>query len=159
MRLTLRTDLAMRVLMYCAAQEGRIVRTAQIAKHCNASLNHLLQIVSQLQAGGYISTTRGRAGGLKLAHSQDSIFIGPVFRMLEGDVPLTECFDTKRNSCPLIDSCRLKNYLHRAIESFYSELDRVTLSDLMTGNCGLHVLLTQGQALAAACTQTEVAAA
>ncbi len=62
MRLTIRTNLAMRVLMACAVNEGHMIRRAGIAKAANASENHLAQVVHLLAAGGYIETTRGRAG-------------------------------------------------------------------------------------------------
>jgi len=41
MRLTMRTNLAMRTLMFCAVNPGRTVRKAEIASYCNASENHL----------------------------------------------------------------------------------------------------------------------
>lgn len=151
MRLTTRTNLATRILMFCAVNEGSVVRSAEIATRCNASLNHLLQVVNLLQENGYVETQRGRAGGLRLARPMDQICIGQVFRLFECDIPFAECFDPASNSCPLISTCRLRGYLVRALEAFYHELDMVTLRDLVQGNCGLLTLLEVPDALNRAC--------
>ena len=137
LRLTTRTNLASRVLMFCAVNDDRTVRTVEIAARCNASLNHLLQVVNVLQAHGFVRTIRGRTGGLRLAMPMQGISMGAVFRALEGGAPFAECFDARTNTCPLSGDCRLKGYLTRALEAFFSELDRVTLADLVQGNCGL----------------------
>jgi Rrf2 family nitric oxide-sensitive transcriptional repressor len=141
MRLTIRTNLATRVLMACAVNDGQVVRTADIAKKCNASTNHLLQVVNLLQTSGFVETIRGRSGGLRLARAAQLISVGQVFRVFEAGVPFAECFDPTMNSCPLIASCRLRDYIRRALDSFYHELDMVTLADLVLGNCGLATLL------------------
>lgn len=141
MRLTTRTNLASRILMACAVNDGNTMRTAEIAERCNASVHHLLQVVNQLQFNGFIETVRGRNGGLKLARPMAQISIGEVFRVFEAGVPFAECFDAETNTCPLSGTCRLRSYISRALEAFYHELDLVTLSDLVEGNCGLTGLL------------------
>lgn len=141
MRLTTRTNLAIRVLMSCGVNEGRIVRTGDIAERCNASINHLLQVVNLLHEKGFVVAVRGRSGGLRLARPMHQISIGAVFRLFEGGMPVAECFDPPTNSCPLAPNCRLRSYIARALEAFYHELDLVTLLDLVKGNCGLEALL------------------
>jgi Rrf2 family transcriptional regulator, nitric oxide-sensitive transcriptional repressor len=141
MRLTIRTNLAARVLMFCAVNHGRTVRSADIAQACNASGNHLAQVIHQLQLNGFVATQRGRTGGLSLALPPAEISIGAVFRLFESGVPFAECFAPDGNTCPLTDACRLRNFIARAVEAFYHELDLVTLDDLVRGNCGLTGLL------------------
>ncbi|WP_022702657.1 RrF2 family transcriptional regulator [Pseudorhodobacter ferrugineus] len=151
MRLTTRTNLATRVLVFCAVNQGVTVRTADIAKRCNASVNHLLQVVNLLQNNGFIDTLRGRAGGLRLTRPMEDISVGAVFRVFEGGMPFAECFDEGTNTCPLTATCRLKGYLTRAVEAFYHELDQVTLADLVQGNCGLSALLDMSPARSVDC--------
>lgn len=81
MRLTTKTNLAARVLMACALNRGKTLRTSEIALMSNASLNHLLQVVNGLQAHGFIETLRGRHGGLRLARLPEQISMGSVFRL------------------------------------------------------------------------------
>lgn len=141
MRLTIRTNLAARVLMYCAVNAGRLVRSSDIALTCNASTNHIAQVIHKLQLCGFVETQRGRQGGLQLSRPANEISMGALFRTFEGGVPFAECFDPDSNSCPIAQQCRLRSYLTRAVEAFYAELDTVTLHDLVQGNCGLHRLL------------------
>lgn len=141
MRLTTRTNLALRVLMTCGINHGEKLRTADIAERCNASVHHLLQVVHTLQENGFVETLRGRGGGLKLSRDSEEISIGEVFRIFESGTPFAECFSPEGNTCPLISACRLRNYITRALDAFYHELDMVTLQDLVRGNCGLRELL------------------
>jgi len=141
MRLTTRTNLAMRALMFCAVNEGRTVRKSDIATACNASENHLAQVIHSLGLKGYLRTQRGRTGGLTLAHKPKDISVGEVFRTLESDVPFIECFAGGENNCPLHACCRLTCVLQEAVEAFYSRLDSVTLADLVVDNCDLNRLL------------------
>ena len=141
MRLTTRTNLAMRVLMFCAVNSGRLVRKVEIAQSCNASENHLAQVINLLSTHGFIHTVRGRAGGLKLAHSPEKISVGKVMRVFERDLPVTECFDRQTNTCPLIDACVFRDALRQALNAFYGVLDDYTLASLTHDNVALAQIL------------------
>ena len=141
MRLTIRTNLAMRTLMFCAVHEGRMVRKHEIARACNASENHLGVVVNMLGQAGYIETARGRNGGIRLAREPSGVSVGEVFRLFEATVPFAECFGAVDNHCPLTCACRLRVTLGRAVEAFYAALDGVSLADLVEGNDELAALL------------------
>ena len=134
MRLTTRTNLAIRALMYCGVHENETVRSAEIALACNSSANHLAQVINALNAHGFVTATRGRLGGVRLARAPRVINIGEVFRLFEADVPFTECFALETNTCPLVPACRLRSAIRRAVDAFYREMDLVTLDDLVKGN-------------------------
>lgn len=137
MRVTKRTNIAMRVLMYCAANTDRLVTKAEIARRCNASENHLAQVINQLAQMGYLHTQRGRNGGLELGRPATEIVIGDIFRALEAPVPIAECFADVDNTCPLTDACRLRSALHKASDAFYETLDPITLDALVCNNDSL----------------------
>ncbi|WP_151717610.1 RrF2 family transcriptional regulator [Gemmobacter serpentinus] len=141
MRLTTRTNLAMRTLMFCAINPDRIVRKSEVASACNASENHLAQVIHMLAQKGFLRTLRGRAGGLMLGRAAEAISVGEVFRVFEGGLPFTECFSESENACPLSGCCRLKCALAEALEAFYIRLDRVTVAELVRDNSGLEGLL------------------
>lgn len=134
MRITKRTNIAVRVLMYCTVNDDRLVTKSEIAACCNTSENHLAQVINRLGQLGYIHTLRGRKGGIELARPPGEIQIGDVFRALESHVPLTECFADVDNTCPLIDACRLRVAIADAAEAFYAHLDAITLDALVCGN-------------------------
>ncbi len=141
MRLTVRTNLAMRALMFCAVNSGRTVRKSEIAESCNSSENHLGVVINMLAQTGFIDTTRGRNGGVRLKVAPEALSVGKVFRVFEANVPFAECFAGAENHCPLTASCRLRGHLSAALEAFYAHLDTVTLADLVHDNTGLKSLL------------------
>lgn len=140
MRLTTRTNLAMRTLMFCAVNHGRIVRKHEIAVACGASENHLAQVIHLLARQNLLKTRRGRAGGMMLGSDASEIKVGTVFRIFEAVLPFTDCAE-QAGSCPLSAACRLKCVLSNALESFYKALDAVSLQDLVAGNTDLERLL------------------
>ena len=138
MHLTLRTSLAMRTLMFCAVNPGRIVRRAEIAEACGASENHLAQVIYLLAQNGYLRTIRGRSGGLTLAREPADISVGEVFRRFEKVLPFSDCIGHQEGRCPLAGACRLTCLLSAALEQFYITLDGQSLADLVQGNEALH---------------------
>lgn len=141
MRITKRTNIAVRLLMYCAANEGRLVTKSEIADCCNVSENHLAQVINQLGQLGFLHTQRGRNGGMALGKPAAEIQIGEVFRLVEGEQPETECFADRDGSCPLSGSCRLKVALADAAEAFFAALDGITLESLVCNNHDLLAIL------------------
>lgn len=133
MRLTQWTDFSLRVLMYCAASRGRAqpVTIAEIAQSHHISRSHLTKIVMTLSSLGYLATTRGRGGGLRLLRPAHEIRVGEVIRRTETDFTLVECFDPASNACLLDGRCRLKGALKRAMDRYLETLDEVTLEDLV----------------------------
>lgn len=141
MRLTTRTNLALRTLMFCALNPDRIVRKAEVARACNASENHLAQVIHLLAQRGYLKTVRGRSGGLSLGQTPEDITVGAILRSFEACLPFTECFSATENTCPLSGPCRLKSVFAGALEGFYAALDKVTVRDLVQDNSQLQALL------------------
>jgi Rrf2 family transcriptional regulator, nitric oxide-sensitive transcriptional repressor len=80
---------------------------------------------------GYLETTRGRGGGLRLLKPAQDIVLGEVVRQTETDFDLVECFDPERNHCAMDGSCRLKSVLQTALQRYLAVLDEVRLSDLL----------------------------
>ena len=155
MRLTTRTNLAMRILMVCAVNQNRRLPTIEIADLCNCSTNHAAHVVQRLHSEGHLDAWRGRAGGISLSRPMEQISVGEVFRLFEADIPFAECHDEKNNNCPLTNNCRLRDYIKRALEAFYHELDMVTLEDLVKGNCGLVELLAMHPGKTEVCSAKE----
>lgn len=130
MRLTDYTDYTLRVLMFCALNPGRSVTIAELADSHAVSKNHLMKIVNDLARQGLLQTTRGRGGGLRLLQAASDIHIGDVVRQSETDFRLVECFDASHNTCTLTAHCQLKQVFSVALQSYFAELDKVTLADI-----------------------------
>jgi Rrf2 family nitric oxide-sensitive transcriptional repressor len=133
MKLTNWTDYTLRVLMYCAACEGRAapVTITEVADAHGISRSHLTKIVVDLASQGLLETTRGRGGGLRLMRPAKDIVLGDVVRRTETDFTVVECFDPAINDCRLSGRCHLQGVLHQALQAFMAVLDGVTLADLV----------------------------
>jgi Rrf2 family transcriptional regulator, nitric oxide-sensitive transcriptional repressor len=133
MRLTNWSDYSLRVLMYCAAcaQREQPATISEIAEAHAISRSHLTKIVMTLSGMGYLETTRGRGGGLRLLKPAQDIVLGAVIRQTETDFTLVECFDNDNNTCRLNGHCRLKGAFQQAMEAYLRVLDGVTLADLV----------------------------
>lgn len=146
MRLTQWTDYALRVLMYCATHKQResAPTIAEIAEAHGISRSHLMKVVMELSAKGWLSTTRGRGGGLRLVKDPSQIVIGEVVRQMEEDFRLVECFNPDSNTCRIDGVCRLKGSLQQALQAYMQVLDGVSLAGLIaTAGSGSAVPLSQ----------------
>lgn len=130
MKLTLYSDYSLRVLMYIARQEHR-VQIDEIAKFYGISKNHLTKVVNNLATLGYIETTRGRGGGIRIKMAPEEINIGTLIRKTEEHFNLVECFDRETNTCPIAGICGLQGVLGEALNAYLSVLDKYTLQDIL----------------------------
>jgi Rrf2 family nitric oxide-sensitive transcriptional repressor len=87
-------------------------------------------VVHELGLKGYILTTRGKRGGIRLARAADQIVVGEVIRHTEPDFDLLECLNPDIDQCVITHTCRLKSVLFTARGNFLGELDKYTLADL-----------------------------
>jgi Rrf2 family nitric oxide-sensitive transcriptional repressor len=130
MRLAEYTDYTLRVLMYCAAHAGERVTIAELAERHALSKNHLMKIVNDLARRGWLETTRGRGGGLRLLADPSRLRVGEIVRGCETDFRLVECFDAASDRCTLTHDCRLKHLFGAALDAFFATLDQATLADI-----------------------------
>ena len=140
MQLTKFSDYALRILMHLAASDQR--RSARdIALAQGLSFNHLAKISQWLAAEGYVEATRGRGGGMRLAHAPEDISVGALLRKSEHGSPLVECLGEDGGCCVLTPACGLLPILAEAQEAFFAALDKRTLQDVMTRRSGLAALV------------------
>ena len=140
MQLTLYSDYALRTLIYLALWDDSAT-ISEIADQYQISRNHLVKVVHNLGKLGYITTVRGRHGGLRLAMPPDRINIGEVVRKTEPNFNLVECFDRQNNQCVITPACRLKGVLGEALRAFTTVLDQYTLADMTSNGEALRACL------------------
>ncbi len=126
MRLTRYTDYALRVLMHLATHPDRPASIGLIAKAYGISQNHLMKVVHDLGKEGFVATTRGRGGGLRLARPAGEIIVGDVVRHTEDGFQLVDC-----DTCVIASACGLRLALAEAVAAFLRVLDGKTLADLV----------------------------
>jgi Rrf2 family nitric oxide-sensitive transcriptional repressor len=130
MKLTSFTDYSLRVLIYLAADPRRRTIISEISTSFAISENHLTKVVHFLAKHGWVSTVRGKGGGLMLAKAPASIGLGDVVRDTEGAAMPAECFALDEGNCAISQYCRLRGVLGEAVDAFYAVLDRYTLADI-----------------------------
>lgn len=138
MQLNQQTDFAFRILIYLADhadankasgnQLGR-PKIREIAAFYRVSYNHLMKVANALATHGYVSSRRGKSGGLALARAPEAISLGDVARDIEAHWEVVECFGTA-SDCPLAHGCRLAPILTEALDGFWAALDKYTLADI-----------------------------
>lgn len=134
MRLTLHTDYGLRVLILLASKAGEPATIPEIAAAYGISRGHLMKVVNELGRLGYVTTTRGRNGGITLGQPAASIRVGEVVRRTEENLALVECFSKGGGAgCRIDGACRLKGALGEALGAFLSVLDGYTLEDIVKG--------------------------
>lgn len=144
MRLTRFSDIGLRVLVYLErADEQSLGRThpvtvAEIARQFDIPQNHLVKVVAELAKIGWVKSTRGRNGGLRLAADPATLTIGQVLRKLEGDE--NDLADCEGTDCALKADCQLRGMLRAGMRAFYEAMDRYTLSQVTSGATGEQVI-------------------
>jgi len=134
MRLTRQTNYAIRILMYCAANDDRLSRVGEIAAAYNVSELFLFKILQPLVEAGFVQTVRGRNGGIRLGRSASEITLRAVVEVTEESFAMAECFETGAVDCPLIDSCALNAALRDALNAFLTTLGGYTIEALVNSS-------------------------
>lgn len=141
MRLTRQTNYAIRLLMYCAANEGRLSRVAEVAAAYSVSELFLFKILQPLVEAKLVETVRGRNGGVRLAKPAAEITLFDVVRVTEESFAMAECFENDATDCPLIDSCGLNAALRKALDAFFDVLESYSIDDLVKARPSMRDLL------------------
>lgn len=134
MQITTHTDYALRVLIYLARSSNNRATITEIADFFDISRNHLVKVVHQLGVKSFVTTTRGKAGGLSLQRPPEQINIGDVVRSMENHFNWVECFDPAKQHCRLLPHCGLKQLIAHAGNAYLQVLDAATLADVLLGS-------------------------
>ena len=135
MRLTAMTDYSMRLLMYLGDHPERLCTIAEVARAHGISEPHLMKITHRLAQAGWVETTRGKNGGMRLAREPEEISLGAVVRDMENDLAVVACLGGQTD-CILLGRCGLTHIMQGALDQFLAHLDRYTLADILPARAG-----------------------
>jgi Rrf2 family transcriptional regulator, nitric oxide-sensitive transcriptional repressor len=141
-QLTTYTDYAFRTLIALACVAPEKLTAGEISESYGISLNHLLKVVQKLAELGYVETTRGKSGGIRLAVDARSITLGTVVRRMEPELGLVACLRKDEAACAIAPVCMLKGLLSNATNQFLATLDQHSLAEIV-GNKQRMVRLLQ----------------
>ncbi len=129
MRLTQYTDYGLRILLYLGLKRD-LATARELSENFKMSRNHIAKIIHQLGQMGWVETSKGKGGGIRLATKALDLNLSVVIKRLEPDFHLVECFNQKENQCPIAGVCRLEGLLYSAREAFFQALEGVTIRQL-----------------------------
>lgn len=137
MQISLYTDYALRVLVYLSIHQDRLSSINEIATCYGISQNHLMKVVHHLGKADFISTVRGRRGGLQLNRPPSEITLGSIVRHTEDTEQPVKC-----GKCIIKEACAIKTIIYQAFEAFYAVLDKYSLDCILKDYDKLENLLT-----------------
>lgn len=143
MRLTRYTDYAMRVMLYLGGRSDRLCSIAEVARAYDISQNHLMKVVNDLVNAGYLTSVRGRNGGIALARPPAQINVGEVIRHTEDGFDLVNC-----GTCVIAPACGLTAALNKAVAVFLAVLDDYSFADLLDQRDAMELLFLPGETAA-----------
>lgn len=143
MKLSLYSDYALRILIYLATRPDDLTQIRTIASIYGVSRHHLTKIVQDLAQADFITTVRGRNGGIRLARPADQIALGAVLHHTEGLCLQLECA-----TCIIAPACHLPAILAKAMAAFIAVLDRYTIHDLAANPQDFHVIFARNDTTA-----------
>ena len=128
MQLTKHTDYAYRVLIYLAGMQDERTTIQAISDTFDVSKTHLMKVVNELSNQGWVSSTRGKNGGIRLGTSAENINLRAVLEHMEKTLDPINC-DTPM--CHIRGVCQLKPILLEAQSQYLEHMGKYTLADIV----------------------------
>ena len=134
MKLSTRSRYGTRILVDLARHNNQgPVQIGEISKRQDISVKYLEQLIRPLKQANLVESVRGPKGGHMLAKKPETITLGQIVRLFEGQSDLVECVSNPE-TCKMADDCQVRLAWKDATRVLYEKLDSTTIADLMEGN-------------------------
>lgn len=132
MRITKKSEYALRALIEIGLSDGGVVRAQDIAAREAISLKFLEQVLLPLRHQGVLEARRGPNGGYILNRPAESITLAEVIRLVDGPLAPVGCVSKLAYTpCDRDESCcALKEAMGEVRSAIVSILERRTVADL-----------------------------
>jgi Rrf2 family protein len=131
-RVSARSDYAVRALIEVAGRPGEPVTADQVSKAQDIPLKFLLGILGDLRRAGLVRSQRGPSGGYLMDREPASITVADIMRAVDG--PLASVQGSRPESMAYPGAAaRLQEVWVALRASLRSVLEAVTLADLVSG--------------------------
>lgn len=134
MKVSSRGEYGVRAMVALAHHYGNgPMSLTAIAHESSVPATYLEQLMGPLRRAGLVESTRGARGGYRLARAPELVWVGQVYRVMEGPVAPMDCVseDPAEQTCPLIDGCETRPVWLKVRDSIVDTLDSMTLADLI----------------------------
>lgn len=136
MKLSMKTDYALRALFTLVEHEGRQpIPIRELARRNEVPKRFLEHIMLDLKAQGWVESVPGKKGGYRLGRKPDKITMGQVVRHFEGIMAPIACVAVPGYvRCSQEPVCRFRRVLLE-IRNFGAQLmDHATLASVFSGS-------------------------
>jgi Rrf2 family protein len=134
MQLLAQEEYGLRCLLALARHDGTGPLTIQeIASAEGLGSDYVAKLLGALRRGGLVASTRGAAGGYRLARSPESITAWDAVQVLGGSLfpeRFCECHPGRRRGCVHRDDCALRALWRRVDDAVRGVLSGISLADL-----------------------------
>lgn len=131
MNVTSKSRYALKIMMDLAGQDQSIlIHRSDIAQRQGIPLDYMDQILGRLREGGLIDSTRGRAGGYRLAKSAQEVSVLEIFTAAEDAFQPVQCLEGGLG-CIAEQVCSSKDAWGVISETIRGSLSGIILTDLV----------------------------
>lgn len=111
--------------------ETEVVPVCVLAQSTGVTEKYLEQIVALMKKDKIVISSRGAAGGYKLAANPQNITVGQVLRAVEDNLEIVDCL---HKNCSAKCNCVSHNLWAKLYENINAYLDTITLEQLAADN-------------------------
>src|SRR5687767_1613699 len=138
MRVSAKTDYALRAAVELAAAEGGTVKGERLATSQGIPLRFLENILMQLRHAGLVESRRGAEGGYRLARPASEVTLADVIRAIDG--PLAGVQGNRPETLGFTGVAEpMKDVWIAVRASLRSVLEQITLADVVGRELPAHV--------------------
>jgi Rrf2 family protein len=137
MKLSTKTRYGTRILIELALKKDQgAIQVSKIASSQKIPVKYLEQLLRKLKQAGFVKSVRGPKGGHLLKVPADTITLGHIVRLFEGQTDLVECVSFPEK-CDMASECLVRQAWQDATSALYKELDNITIADLVASETSL----------------------
>ncbi|MGI4877180.1 MAG: SUF system Fe-S cluster assembly regulator [Janthinobacterium lividum] len=129
-RLTNLADYAVVVMTAAARSVDPRLSASAVAAMTGIPVPTVAKLMGTLKRAGLLASTRGVAGGFRLARPVDAISVADIVEAVDGPIALTNCQHGQVSACALEGSCTVRPHWAPINIAVRAALAAVTLADL-----------------------------
>ena len=131
------TDYAIVLLIQLIREGEGASRSAHaLAEKTGVPEPTVAKILKILAKENLVESTRGAAGGYRLARPAEAYSIVDVITGMDGPIAVVACVDGSEDDCAARDKCPVKGNWDRVNEAIKTALSAIKLTEMSVSTCG-----------------------
>jgi len=132
MRLSRKSDYALRALVTLAEQPGKTISIRELAESNDVPRRFLEQIMLEMKGRGIVRSVAGRIGGFSLAMAPEHVTMGLIVRLFDEMLAPIDCVSASHYApCSQETRCRFRRVLLDIRNYTARRMEEATLASLI----------------------------